>query len=138
MPQRFYLDTENLNQQFEKIDINLYQMLDFAYLHEDTVNTIESLMSDWAKENLNSYQSIVEDWEKMSEDDKEYFDDIDEYMMSEMGRWWMQDFNNLSDEDKKMIILRYRLTIAICLHSNTYGEELMQEIEQAWQYEMVG
>lgn len=137
MPQRFYLDKQNLDEQLEKIDSNLFQMLDFAYLHEDMVNTIEELMSDWAKENLNTYQTIIQEWEEMSEEEKEYFDDIDEYMMSELGRWWIEDFNKLSDEDKKTFILRYRLTIATCLFTSTYDMDSIKEsIEESWQHEM--
>lgn len=137
MGQRFYLDEENLNEQFDKIDINLYQMLEFAYLHEDMVNTIEELMSEWGKESLSSYQTILQEWEQMTEKEKEFYEDINEYLM-ESGRWWIEDFSNLSDDDKKMLIRRYRLTIATCLNSNTYDmESLKESIEDSWQYEMV-
>jgi hypothetical protein len=137
MPQRFYINEQNLDEQLQKLDENLFQMLDFAYLHEDMINTIESLMSEWGKENLNSYTQILQKWEQMSDEDKSYYYDIDEYL-SEDGRWWMESFNNLSDEDKQMFIRRYRLTIASCLHSNTYDyESLKESIEESWQYEMV-
>ena len=134
MPQRFYLDEENLDQQLEKLDTNLFHMLDFAYLHEDMVNTIEELMSDWVKENLNTYQKLLQEWEEMSDDKRQYYEDINEYLM-EYGRWWIEDFSNLSDDDKKMFILRYRLTIAVCLHSGTYNyESLKESIEESWQH----
>jgi hypothetical protein len=137
MPQRFYLDEENLDQQLEKLDTNLFHMLDFAYLHEDMVNTIEELMSDWAQENLNTYQKFLQEWEEMSDDEKQYYEDINEYLM-ECGRWWIEDFSNLSDDDKKMFIRRYRLTISACLHSGTYDHgSLKESIEESWQYEMV-
>lgn len=136
MPQRFYLDEENLDLQLQKIDNNLFEMLDFAYLHEDMVNTIEELMSEWAKENLNTYQNILEEWNNMPEDKKQYYEDIDEYLMED-GRWWISDFESLSDEDKKTFILRYRLTIATCLFTNTYDMDSIREsIEENWQYQI--
>jgi hypothetical protein len=132
MPQRFYLDKENLDAELEKIDTNLYQMLDLAYLHEDMVNTIETLMSDWCKENLNTYQNIEKEFRELSDDDKKYYSDFDEYL-SDMGRWWIESFSQLSDEDKETFIQRYRLTIACCLDSNTYNEETIKEsINNSW------
>jgi len=132
MPQHFYLDKENLDAELEKIDTNLFQMLDLAYLHEDMVNTIESLMADWCKENLSTYQNIEKEFEELSDDDKKYYSDIDEYL-SDMGRWWIESFSQLSDDDKETFIQRYRLTIACCLHTNTYDEETIKEtIEDSW------
>ena len=55
MPQRFYFDENDLNGTVEKLSNNLNDMLDFAYLHEDMVNTIDELMSDWVKK---TYQHI--------------------------------------------------------------------------------
>ena len=103
MPQRFYLNETDLNGALEKMDRNLMEMLDFAYLHEDMVNTIEELMSDWAKENLPSYSDIIEEYENMNEEEKDFFDDIDDYISSELGRWWIESFDNLDDEMKKNI-----------------------------------
>jgi hypothetical protein len=132
MPQRFYLDKENLDTELEKVDTNLFQMLDLAYLHEDMVNTIETLMSEWCKENLNTYQNIEKEFSELSDDDKKYYSDIDEYL-SDMGRWWIESFSQLSDDDKETFIQRYRLTIACCLHTNTYDEETIKEtIEDSW------
>jgi hypothetical protein len=134
MPQRFYLNETDLNGTLEKMDQNLMEMLDFAYLHEDMVNTIEELMSDWAKENLPSYSDIIEEYENMNEEEKDFFDDIDDYISSELGRWWIESFDNLDDEMKKNVIHRYRLTIATCLHSNTYMyEDLMNEINESYE-----
>ena len=134
MPQRFYLNETDLNGALEKMDRNLMEMLDFAYLHEDMVNTIEELMSDWAKENLPSYSDIIEEYENMNEEEKDFFDDIDDYISSELGRWWIESFDNLDDEMKKNVIHRYRLTIATCLHSNTYMyEDLMNEINESYE-----
>jgi len=134
MPQRFYLNETDLNGTLEKMDQNLMEMLDFAYLHEDMVNTIEELMSDWAKENLPSYSNIIEEYENMNEEEKDFFDDIDDYISSELGRWWIESFDNLDDEMKKNVIHRYRLTIATCLHSNTYMyEDLMNEINESYE-----
>lgn len=62
---------------------------------------------------------------------------IDEWL-DENGRWWLDEFYNMSDDDKKSFILRYRLTIATCLNSDSYDEEaLKEEIEEYWEYEMV-
>ena len=134
MPQRFYLNETDLNGTLEKMDRNLMEMLDFAYLHEDMVNTIEELMSDWAKENLPSYSEIIKEYENMNEEEKDFFDDIDDYIYSEFGRWWIESFDNLDDEMKKNVIHRYRLTIATCLHSNTYMyEDLMNEINESYE-----
>jgi hypothetical protein len=136
MGQRFYLDEENLNEQLEKLDNNLGEMLEFAYLHEDMITTINTLMSDWAK-GLDVFQKIQTEWDEMSDDDKKYYDEIDEWL-DENGRWWLDEFYNMSDEDKKSFILRYRLTIATCLDSDSYDEEtIKEEIEEYWEYEMV-
>jgi hypothetical protein len=132
MPQRFYLDKENLDKELEKIDNNLFDMLDLAYLHEDMVNTIESLMSDWCKENLNILETLQTEFDELPEDTKKYYSDFDEYL-SDSGRWWMESFNQLNDQEKENFIQRYRLTIACCLHSNTYDEETIKEtIEESW------
>ena len=136
MPQRFYYDENDLDGTVNKLDRNLMEMLDFAYLHEDMVNTIEALMSDWGKENLPTYPSIIEEYENMSEDQKEWYDDVDEYL-SEFGRWWIEDFSQLDDKMKVRFIERYRLTIASCLFSDTYNyETLMSEINESFDYIM--
>jgi hypothetical protein len=133
MPQRFYFDETDLNGTLEKMDRNLMEMLDFAYLHEDMVNTIEELMSDWGKENLPSYSEIIEEYENMDEEQKKWYDDVDEYL-SEFGRWWIESFEKLDDEMKKNFIHRYRMTIATCLHSNTYMyEDLMNEVNESYE-----
>lgn len=134
MPQRFYIDESDLNGQFEKIDNNLFGMLDFAYLHEDMVNTIEELMNEWGKEKIPTYQAIVEEFNSMDEKEKEFYDDIDVYL-SDRGRWWFQEFYNLDNANKKLLIKRYRLTIALCLHAKTYDyESLQQNINDSWEY----
>ena len=66
MPQRFYFDENDLNGTVDKLTNNLNDMLDFAYLHEDMVNTIEALMSDWGKENLPTYPEYIEEYENMA------------------------------------------------------------------------
>jgi hypothetical protein len=133
MPQRFYFDETDLNGTLEKMDRNLMDMLDFAYLHEDMVNTIEELMSDWGKENLPSYSEIIEEYENMDEEQKKWYDDVDEYL-SEFGRWWIESFDKLDDEMKKNFIHRYRITIATCLHSDTYMyETLMEEVNESYE-----
>lgn len=132
MPQHFYLDKENLDKELEKIDNNLYEMLDLAYLHEDMVNTIESLMSDWCKENLkNILEALKTEFDELPEDTKKYYSDFDEYLSED--RWWIESFGQLNDVEKENFIQRYRLTIACCLHSNTYDEETIKEsIEESW------
>jgi len=132
MPQRFYFDENDLNGTVEKLSNNLNDMLDFAYIHEDMVNTIDELMSDWGKENLPTYSQYLDEYENLSEDQQQWYDDIDEYL-SESGRWWMESFTDLTDEMKLQFIHRYRMTIAICLHSDTYMyEDLMNEVNEAY------
>lgn len=134
MPQRFYFDENDLDGTLNKLDRNLMEMLDFAYLHEDMVNTIESLMSDWGKENIPSYSEIIEEYENMEEEQKQWYDDVDEYL-SEYGRWWIEEFDKLDDKGKTNFIQVYRLTIATCLHSDTYNyEDLQTEINDSLQY----
>ena len=136
MPQRFYYDENDLDGTVNKLDRNLMEMLDFAYLHEDMVNTIESLMSDWGKENIPTYSNIMEEYENMPEDQKEWYDDVDEYL-SEFGRWWIEEFSQLDDKMKVRFIERYRLTIASCLFSDTYNyETLMTEINESFDHVM--
>ncbi len=125
MPQRFYIDNENLNKQFEKLDKNLYEMLDFAYLHEEMVLIIEDLMSDWSKDNLESFNVILKDWEEMTEDQKDLYEDFDEYVR-EFGRWWV-DLDNLTDSEKVKLIERYQITIFYSLHSDSYCCETIKE-----------
>ena len=60
MGQQFYLDENDLNGEFERFNANLYEMMEFAYIHEDMVNTIEELVNDWAKNNLTlEYQKLL-------------------------------------------------------------------------------
>jgi hypothetical protein len=53
--------------------------------------------------------------------------------MYDYGNWWLdQD----SDENLKMVIERFRLTIGVCLYSSTYDEDsLKEEIDSNWDYE---
>lgn len=133
MPQRFYLDKENLDAQLEKLDTNLYQMLEFAYLHEDMVTTIEDLMSDWAKENLSSFNNIQKEWSELSDADRNMYESIDEFLC-DFGRWWIET-DKLTDDEKIKLIERYRVTISTCLFSNTYCYDTIKEsIEQNYSY----
>ncbi len=96
------------------------------------LSTIESLISEWCKENLNTYQTLKKEFEELSDDDKKYFADIDEYIQ-QMGRWWIETFDQLTNEDKETFLQRYNVTIACCLNSNTYNEETIKEsIEDSW------
>ena len=132
MPQYYNPDKENLDSELEKMDTNLYQMLEQGLLHEDMLSTIESLISEWCKENLNTYETLKKEFEELSVDDKKYYADIDEYIQ-QMGRWWIETFKQLSNEDKEFFLLRYNVTIACCLNSNTYNEETIKEsIEDSW------
>ena len=132
MPQYYNPDKENLDSELEKMDTNLYQMLEQALLHEDMLSTIESLISEWCKENLNTYETLKKEFEELSVDDKKYYADIDEYIQ-QMGRWWIETFKQLSNEDKETFLQRYNVTIACCLNSNTYNEETIKEsIEDSW------
>ncbi len=133
MPQRFYLDDSDLKGQLIKLDDNLFGMLDFAYLHEDMVNTIEELMSEWGKVNIATFNSRVQEFNDLPEDQKKWYENIDEWL-SEDGRWWISEFDNLNDNDKKMFLQRYRLTISYCLHSSTFDyEALKEDIEKGWE-----
>jgi len=132
MPQYYNPDKENLESELEKMDTNLYQMLEQGLLHEDMLSTIESLISEWCKENLNTYETLKKEFEELSVDDKKYYADIDEYIQ-QMGRWWIETFKQLSNEDKETFLQRYNVTIACCLNSNTYNEETIKEsIEDSW------
>jgi hypothetical protein len=132
MPQYYNPDKENLDSELEKMDTNLYQMLEQGLLHEDMLSTIESLISEWCKENLNTYETLKKEFEELSVDDKKYYADIDEYIQ-QMGRWWIETFNQLSNEDKETFLQRYNVTIACCLNSNTYNEETIKEsIADSW------
>lgn len=134
MGQRFYIDENDLSGQFNRLDRNLMEMLEFAYLHEDMVNTIEQLMSEWGENNLNGYQELKDEFDALPEDQKDYYDEFEDYLF-EMGRWWISEFDNLDDENKKNFIERYRLTIVCCLHSDTYDvEKIREEIEGAWEH----
>ena len=135
MPQRFYIDESDLDGQLKRLDENLWGMLDFAYLHEDMTITIESLMGEWFQEAFpDRYKSLTEEYNNLEESEKEFYDDIDEWLM-DFGRWWMEEFENLDDDNKKLFIERYRLTIASGLHSDTYNEEtLMEQINDSWKY----
>jgi hypothetical protein len=125
MPQRFYLDEQNLDTQLEKLDRNLYEMLDFAYLHEDMINTINELMSEWGKENLNTFKEIEDQWEQLSDDYRDDYENIDEFLC-DFGRWWIET-EKLSDDEKISLIHRYRMTISTCLFSDTYCHDTIKE-----------
>lgn len=135
MPQRFYIDESDLDGQLKKLDENLWGMIDFAYLHEDMTITIESLMGEWFQEAFpDRYESLTEEYNNLEESEKEFYEDINEWLM-DFGRWWMEEFENLDNDNKKLFIERYRLTIASGLHSDTYNEEtLMEEINTSWKY----
>ena len=66
------------------------------------------------------------------ENEKEFYDDFNKFIY-DYGNWWL---DQESDENLKMVIERFRLTIGVCLHSSTYDEDsLKEEIESNWDYE---
>lgn len=133
MPQRFYLDERDLKGQLTKLNDTLSNMLEFAFLHEDMVNTIESLMTEWAMEVFpDKLDKFKKDYDSLPESEKEFYSDFDEFMY-DYGNWWLdQD----SDENLKMVIERFRITISVCLCSSTYDDDyLKEEIESNWDYE---
>jgi hypothetical protein len=132
MPQYYNPDKENLDSELDKMNTNLYQMLDQGLLHEDMVSTIEFLISEWCKENLNTYQTLKKEFDDLSEDDKKYYADFDEYVQ-QMGRWWIDTFHQLTNQDKETFLQRCNVTIACCLNSHTYNEQTIKEtIEESW------
>ena len=135
MGQRFYIDESDLDGQLTKLDRNLWGMLDFAYIHEDMVNTIDLLMEEWFRDEYPEVYEILEDqYRDLDESDKEFYEDMDEWL-SEDGRWWFDEFTKLDDDKKKLFIERYRLTISTCLHSITYNDDkLRSDIDESWVY----
>ncbi len=132
MPQRYSPDKENLELELEKMDTNLYQMVEQGLMHEETLMTIESLFSEWSKKNLNAYQNLEREFEELSKEDRKYYEDIDEYIQ-EKGRWWIEIFNQLTSEEKVSFLHRYNLTISCCLNSDTSDEETINDsIETGW------
>lgn len=129
MPQRFYLDENDLIGQLERLDKNLYTMLEFAYLHEDMITTIEDLMSEWGSDNLQYFSEIKKEWEELSDDDKDKYEEFGQFLY-EFGRWWIET-DKLTQEEIIKLINRYQITIATALHSDTYCYETIKEnIEQ--------
>lgn len=132
MPQRFYLDKEKLDEQLEKLNRNLNEMLEFAYLHEDMIITIEDLMSEWARENLSSFDDIKKEWDELSDEEREYYLDdeefnIDQFIQESYGSNWFLETDKLSDDEKMKLIERYRVTISTCLFSDTYNYDTLKE-----------
>lgn len=137
MPQFYNPDKENLDLELEKMDTNLYQMIEQGLMHEDMLMIIESLVSDWCKQNLstfiNAYQTFEKEFEELSHDDKKYYADIDEFIQEKGNRWWIETFNQATNEEKETFLHRYNQTISCCLHSNTYDFQTIQEtIENSW------
>ena len=135
MGQQFYLDENDLNGQFERLNANLYEMMEFAYIHEDMVNTIEELVNDWAKNNLTlEYQKLLGYWDEMSEDEKSMYEDAEDLIQMDYTRWWVDSFPDLEVELKKKFIERFRLTVGVCLSSNTYDYETIKDnIDKYWE-----
>ena len=134
MGQQFYLDENYLNGQFERLNANLYEMMEFAYIHEDMVNTIEELVNEWAEDNLIlEYQKLLGYWDEMSEDEKSMYKDAEDFIQMDCTRWWVDSFPDLEIELKKKFIERFRLTVGVCMSSITLDCETIKEnIEKYW------
>jgi hypothetical protein len=134
MGQQFYLDENDLNGQFERLNANLYEMMEFAYIHEDMVNTIEELVNEWAKDNLTQeYQKLLGYWDEMSEDEKSSYSDAEDFIQMNCTRWWVDSFPDLEVELKKKFIERFRLTVGVCMSSNTFDYDTIKiNIEKYW------
>jgi diphthamide synthase subunit DPH2 len=134
MGQQFYLDENDLNGQFERLNANLYEMMEFAYIHEDMVNTIEELVNEWAKDNLTlEYQKLIVYWDEMSEDEKTSYSDVEDFIQMDCTRWWVDSFPGLEVELKKKFIERFRLTVGVCMSSSTYDYDTIKgNIEKYW------
>lgn len=131
MPQRYYIDKENLNEEFDRIDKFPYELENFAIIHEDMTNTIENLMSIYSKDKLQAYEDYVNEYEELPSEDKEYYEDADDYIWQNIGsRWWVDSYYDLSDVEKEEFLIRYRNTIACCVYSDTYNQDtIWEEIE---------
>jgi hypothetical protein len=134
MGQQFYLDENDLNGQFERLNANLYEMMEFAYIHEDMVNTIEELVNEWAKDNLTlEYQKLLGYWDEMSEDEKSSYSDAEDFIQMDCTRWWLDSFPDLEVELKKKFIERFRLTVGVSMSSNTFDYDTIKgNIEKYW------
>ena len=134
MGQQFYLDENDLNGQFERLNANLYEMMEFAYIHEDMVNTIEELVNEWAKDNLTQeYQKLLGYWDEMSEDEKSSYSDAEDFIQMDCTRWWVDSFPDLEVELKKKFIERFRLTVGVSMSSNTFDYDTIKgNIEKYW------
>ncbi len=134
MGQRFYLDENNLEGQLKRLNTNLYEMMEFAYIHEDIVNIIEQLIGEWAKDNLkDEYQKLIGYWDEMSEDEKSMYEGAEDFIQMDCTRWWLDSFSDVELELKKKFIERFRLTVAICIFSSSYDIDINREkIEREW------
>tara|TARA_B110000259_G_scaffold49287_1_gene57661 strand:- start:987 stop:1391 length:405 start_codon:yes stop_codon:yes gene_type:complete len=133
MPQSFNLNESDLKGQLTKLNDTLSNMLEFAFLHEDMVTTIESLMTEWAiKVFRDKLDTFKKNYDSLPKSEKEIYSDFDEFMYDH-SLWWLdQD----SDENLKMVIKRFRLTIGVCLYSSSYNEDSLKEkIESNWDHE---
>ena len=108
--------------------------MEFAYIHEDMVNTIEELVNEWAKDNLTQeYQKLIVYWDEMSEDEKTSYSDVEDFIQIDCTRWWVDSFPDLEVELKKKFIERFRLTVGVCMSSITFDYETIKEsIEKYW------
>lgn len=123
MGQRIFFDENDLLGQFKRMNETLLNMLEFAWIHEDKIITIESLMSRWAVTEISTQRFKVE-WNK-NKSLRNAYSDFDDFLGLD---WWRNEFEFVDDQIKKSLIERFRLTIDICLFSNTYDEETLWKI----------
>ena len=133
MPQSFNLNESDLKGQLTKLNDTLSNMLEFAFLHEDMVSTIESLMTEWAtKVFRDKLDTFKKNYDSLPKSKKEIYSDFDEFLYDHRLWWLDQD----SDENLKMVIKRFRLTIGVCLYSSSYNiDSLKEKIESNWDHE---
>jgi hypothetical protein len=154
MGQQFFLNENDLNVTFERLRKHLYEMEEFAYIHEERVSMIEDLIDEWARNNLTvEYQKLLDQWDEMSEDPADYntksgYDNRDDWFDQNYNRWWAEVFTDLQVELKKKFIERVRLTIGVCLSDGytpgrdclTSGyswsdDDFKKEVDRCWEEE---
>ena len=89
---------------------------------------IDELVNDWAKENLTQeYQKLLGSWDEMSEEEKSEYTDAEDFIQMDCSRWWADSFPDLEVDLKKKLIQRFRLTVSVCMGSNTYDSKKIKE-----------
>ena len=102
---------------------------------------IQVPLTDFAKEFIEKYAAkdksqyvlpIIND--EMSEEEKSEYTDAEDFIQMDCSRWWADSFPDLEFDLKKNLIQRFRLTVALCMSSNTYSSDKIKEsIESSWE-----